>query len=154
MKSSPHLPILGQDEPEEETPKKLCPSFMPRRPGVGWVFGVVDGEPGRPEMIPMEEPESVTEETFEMVAPFHPSEVFRIAAPCVEESCKNFGAGTCHLAKSAVRSEGRSVERLQPCPIRSRCVWWHQEGPDACRRCPGVLTCNSKSKAARDEMGK
>lgn len=155
MKKKARLPIVGQDDTEEGVSKKLCPSFIPREPGYSWVFGVVAGEPGDPEMIPLERPEPVTEDVFEMVAPFHPSEVFRIAAPCVEGGCKNFGEeGICHLAKAAATSMRRSTDRLQPCAIRPRCLWWHQEGREACLRCPGVLSVNSKSKSLRDKLGR
>ena len=158
------LPIVGQEgrpEPRRKSPSagerdepKLCPSFSPRVPGVGVVFGLVGGDRAdAPEMVPLETPEPVTQETFEMVEPLHPSEVFRIAAPCVEGNCKNYGEGICHLGRHMAKARRRTFE-LQACSIRSRCVWWHQEGPEACRRCPGVLTNNSRSKAMRDELGR
>lgn len=152
--SRERLPILGQGDSKKnqgDSKKKLCPSYTPRGPGSGWVFGVVAGDSDRPEMIPLESPEPVTEEIFEMVAPFHPSEVFRIAAPCVEGRCKNFGEGTCHLARHTAEAPQRA-EKLKPCPIRSRCLWWDQEGAEACRRCPGVVTGNSKSISMREKL--
>lgn len=130
----------------------LCPSFSPRAPGKGVVFGIVVGTPEQPAMIPLEKPEPVTEEIFQLAAPFHPSEVFRIAAPCVEGGCKNFGKGTCHLAKAVVR-EPEVVAALRPCRIRLQCLWWHQEGRAACLRCPGVLTNNAATLALRTEKG-
>lgn len=132
-------------------PPLLCPSFAPRSPGTGVVIGVVTGTPDQPEVIPLESPEPVTEEVFKLAAPHHPSEIFRIAAPCVEGGCKNFGNGLCHLAKAVLRAP-EVVEDLPVCRIRSQCVWWHQEGKAACLRCPEVVTNNTLSLAIRTAM--
>lgn len=145
------LPVLGQQDNGPKPSGHLCPSFSPKEPGGGWIFGVVGGDVDRPRLIPLERPEPVTKEVFEMVAPLHPSQVFRIAAPCVEGRCKNFGGGTCNLAK-AVTSRRESTDQLRPCLIRPECLWWHQEGKEACLRCPGVVTNTSKSKAIRDAL--
>lgn len=128
-----------REEPESPPPPLLCPSFSPRQPGKGVVFGVMAGTPEQPKMIPLENPEPVTEEIFQLTAPLHPSEVFRIASPCVEGGCKNFSEGICHLAKLATQKSA-VLEELPPCRIRSECVWWHQEGGEACLRCPQVVT--------------
>lgn len=156
----------GRDRPDQENragepgaePQKpaagshhLCPSFAPLTPGVGVVFGIVAGTAEQPQVIPLEKPEPVTEEIFQLAAPHHPSEIFRIASPCMEGGCKNFGDGSCHLAKAVLR--GREVVGdLPPCRIRLECVWWHQEGKAACMRCPQVVTNNPISLAIRNEM--
>ncbi|MEA2562616.1 MAG: hypothetical protein QOH06_4120 [Acidobacteriota bacterium] len=143
----------GRDQPDKPAAgaHHLCPSFAPRAPGRGVVFGIVAGTAERPEVIPLEKPEPVTEEVFKLAAPHHPSEIFRIAAPCVEGGCKNFGNGVCHLAKAVLRGP-ETAEDLPYCRIRSECVWWHQEGKAACLRCPQVVTNNPVSLAIRNEM--
>jgi hypothetical protein len=117
------------------------------------VIGVVAGTAEQPKLIPLAEPEPVTEEIFKLASPHHPSEIFRIAAPCVEGGCKNFGNGLCHLAKAVLRSP-EAVDDLPPCRIRSHCVWWHQEGKPACLRCPEVVTNNAATLAIRAQMGR
>jgi hypothetical protein len=133
------------------TSELLCPSFAPRAPGRGVVIGVVAGTAAHPKLIPLDKPEPVTEEIFKLAAPHHPSEIFRIAAPCVEGGCKNFGNGFCHLAKAVVKSH-EAVDDLPLCRIRSQCVWWHQEGKPACLRCPEVVTNNAATLAIRSQM--
>jgi hypothetical protein len=122
-------------------------------PGRGVVIGVVAGTAAHPKLIPLDKPEPVTEEIFKLAAPHHPSEVFRIAAPCAEGGCKNFGNGFCHLAKAVVKSP-EVVDDLPFCRIRARCVWWHQEGKSACLRCPEVVTNNAATLALRAQMGR
>ncbi len=149
MKKKNLLPVIG-----DLGDKKLCPSFSPRRPGKGWVFGVVTPTDEGPRMVALEKPEPVTEETFAMAAPLHPSEVFRITSPCVEGHCKNFGeGGICHLGHTVSKSRAEG-EDLPVCQIRPECVWWHQEGPAACAQCSKMVTNNEKSRAMRDEMGR
>lgn len=102
-------------------------------------------------MIPLDRPEPVTKEIFELAAPHHPSTLFRIAAPCVEGACKNFGDGKCQLARAVLRDR-EATDDLPPCRIRPHCVWWHQEGKPACLRCPEVVTNTAATLAIRNEM--
>lgn len=153
---SSRSPGTGRDRPEPEPPAgahHLCPSFAPRAPGRGVVFAIVAGTVEHPEVLHLEKPEPVTEEIFQLAAPFHPSEIFRIAAPCAEGGCKNFGDGICHLAKAVLRGP-ESTAGLPACQIRSQCVWWHQEGRTACLRCPGVVTNTRTTLAIRYEMNR
>lgn len=150
---SSRSPGKGRDRPAEPAAGShhLCPSFAPRAPGTGVVFGIVAGTAEQPEVIPLEKPEPVTEEVFRLAAPHHPSEVFRIAAPCVEGGCKNFDNGVCRLATAVLRWREAAAD-LPYCRIRSECVWWHQEGRAACLRCPQLVTNNAVSLAIRKEM--
>lgn len=144
-------PGAGLNERPPAGPHHLCPSFAPRAPGKGVVFAIVAGTPEQPEVIPLAKPEPVTEEVFELAAPHHPSEIFRIATPCLEGGCKNFGNGLCHLAKAMLQRPEAAAD-LPPCRIRPQCVWWHQEGKAACLRCPEVITNNPVTLAIRNAM--
>lgn len=141
------LPVIG-----DVGENKLCPSFSPMAPGRGWVFGIVMPQDDGHHMVPLEEPEPVTQEIFDLAAPLDPSEVFRMTTPCLEGSCKNFGeGGICHLAKSAASLSDDSAD-LPVCNIRPKCLWWHQEGPKACKRCSVVVTNNARSLEIRKQL--
>jgi hypothetical protein len=32
------------------------------------------------------------------------------------------------------------VSAIPACVLRAQCRWWHQEGAEACKRCPQVVT--------------
>ena len=149
-KKNSSLPVIDDCE-SKDSERYLCPSFSPKKPGVGWVFGIIAGEPGKTQVVPLEKPEPVTEETFELTAPFHPSQVLRMAAPCMEGRCKNFGEGACHLAKT-VASRAADDTTLPPCKIRPRCLWWKQEGGEACKKCPELVTNNAATWKERVGM--
>jgi hypothetical protein len=137
------LAIAGPLFPHDLTSLR-CPAAPPHwRDAV--VFGIVVGTPGRPQVqyIP---PEPLTPSLIETAAPCTPREVFRIAAVCVKDRCPHWqedslGAendGRCSLVERVV--EGFEPVNLHPCGIRSVCRWFAQEGPPACRVCPGVAT--------------
>jgi hypothetical protein len=42
-----------------------------------------------------------------------------------------------------------AVDGLPPCSIRPGCMWWRQEGKNACLRCPQVVT---ETRHATDEQ--
>jgi hypothetical protein len=70
---------------------------------------------------------------------------FRFAAPCQERNCVNWTGSACGLIGELHRFvsaadllvSGKPIPR---CPIRSRCRWWQQQGPEACAVCSLVVT--------------
>jgi hypothetical protein len=122
----------------------LCPSFSPKAFDVGAIFAVVVGEVAAPRVVFLHDPIPLSEEIFRLVAPFHPSEVFRITGTCVRERCKNFGDEFCHLGKAAA-DELRSLSGYSACSIRGSCRWWLQEGRSACEGCSGVVTISKET---------
>lgn len=78
-----------------------------------------------------------------------PERGFRLAGQCVEARCGNWENQSCALIGRMRRQldgqlaeELRAAEpagRLQRCAIRSGCVWWRQDGPNACRVCAFVI---------------
>jgi hypothetical protein len=119
----------------------LCPSSQPEVAGVR-VLGVVGQTASGPEVSYLERPVPATPDVLAMSAPFLPTEVFRLAAPCQTHRCPHFDGTNCGLATRIVQILPAVVDQLPPCQIRSECRWFRQEGAAACRRCPQISTVN------------
>lgn len=124
----------------------LCPSAQPSENST--IIGIVQGTVEAPLVEYLPQPLPVTEElialTGDLVAP---TEVFRIAAPCAEGSCKHFDGKTCTLATRVVENLPAVTQSLPTCTIRQDCRWFKQHGVEACRRCLQVVTKNYDPKA-------
>ena len=119
--------------------RPLCPSAQPDWPSAR-IIGVAGGTPERPQVAFLDKPAPLSKELLALVEPLQPTEVFRFTAPCASAACPHFGEGRCRLASKIVRLLPEATSQLPPCPIRPRCRWWSQEGPNACLRCPQVVT--------------
>jgi hypothetical protein len=117
-----------------------CPSAQPAADAV--VFGVVNGPPADRRIGYLTEPQPATEQILALAGPATPGQVFRMAAPCMGNTCKHFDDGACSLVKRVVASFDPVVSGVPPCRIRPTCRWFRQEGRDACLRCPQVVTDN------------
>lgn len=126
----------------------LCPSFDPKIPSLGIIFAVVVGDAANPRVVHLPEPIPLSEDIFNVIAPFHPSEVFRIASTCIRGRCKNFENDLCHLGK-AVASDPGNLKGYSECSVRGSCRWWIQEGRSACEGCSGVVTINAATIGRR-----
>lgn len=71
-----------------------------------------------------------------------PEERFRFAGTCVEGKCAQWNGTRCGVIDQVIPflGDGEEGTPLQPCSIRSACRWFRQDGPSACRICPGVIT--------------
>jgi hypothetical protein len=116
-----------------------CPSAQADWEGAR-VFGVVGGTVKEPRVSYLTEPQPVTKELLDLTSPVIPTEVLRIAAPCVESSCKHFDGMNCQLVSRTIAYLQPVAGKLPPCAVRSSCRWWHEQGGDACFRCPQVVT--------------
>ena len=67
-------------------------------------------------------------------------EVFRVAAPCAESGCVHYHDNRCSLVRRIVDQLEAVRDSPPRCDIRSRCRWWDEQGVEACRRCPQVVT--------------
>jgi len=121
--------------------RPLCPSAQPDWQGSA-VIGVVHGTADQPTVSFLAEPIPVTGEVLALSQPVTPTEVFRIAAPCMCSGCVHFTAGVCRLVSRVVKMLPVVTESLPACGIRPECRWWRQEGEAACHRCPQVVTDN------------
>lgn len=118
--------------------KTLCPSSLPELPN-SKIFGVVEGTIAMPKVTYLSEPLPATPALLAAASPAEPTEVFRIAAPCIVGGCQHFSEGQCQLAQRIVSRLPEVTDSLPDCPIRSDCRWWQQEGKQACLRCPQLV---------------
>lgn len=117
----------------------LCPSAQPEMQG-SVIFGVIGGSVERPQVGYLAAPRPVADEPLIAELPVHPTEVFRIAAPCAGTACQHFDGANCHLATRTVQLLPVAASSAPPCAIRGDCRWWRQEGKEACLRCPQIVT--------------
>lgn len=127
-----------------------CPSAASDWDGAQ-LLGVVGGTADAPELRYVE-PRPVTPELLALAAPVLPEEVFRFTAPCRAEGCPQFRNGRCGVAAAATTHLPPVPHQALPrCAIRSTCRWWHDDGVEACRRCPTVVTADT-ARAGSDYL--
>lgn len=71
-----------------------------------------------------------------------PETRFRFTNSCVMKECKQWngqGCGVIERVQSLISIE-ETLQQLPPCGIRSRCRWYLQSGPSACKVCIYVVT--------------
>lgn len=116
----------------------LCPSAPATGEGVS-IVGIVTGTPTRPRVqylgMPVPSPRHASRPQD-----VEPEEYLRHAAPCAAERCSHFRTERCSLAERLVSVLPPVSSGLPRCGIRYRCMWWQQEGAEACYRCPQVVT--------------
>ncbi len=124
------------------SPKSLmCPSADAEMSG-SVIFGIVVGTPEVPHLVHLDRVKPIPPELLTLDSPVKPSEIFRIAATCIENGCKHFDGTNCRLTTRIVEGLPTVTDRLPACAIRSTCRWWHQEGAAACLRCQQVVRDN------------
>jgi hypothetical protein len=119
----------------------MCPSAGTEMAG-SVIFGVVAGTPEQPQVVHLPQVKSIPEELLALDLPVKPTEIFRIAATCIENGCVHFDGANCRLTQRIVDGLPTVTDTLPPCAIRSTCRWWHQEGKEACLRCQQVVRDN------------
>jgi hypothetical protein len=129
--------------------KLYCPSARPEPGGV--VFAVRTGDPERAGVRYLDEPVPVTPDVLALADPVDPREIFRVGAPCAEASCVHFTGSSCSLISRIVSELPTAVDSLPPCRLRARCRWFQEQGGAACRRCPLVITLQTRPD---DAMGR
>jgi hypothetical protein len=89
-------------------------------------------------------PELPVDEEFVARASRHgpPEARMRFTSPCVEARCVQWTGSGCGVIEDVIAADLSTGEerRLPRCAIRATCRWYHQEGADACRVCPLILT--------------
>jgi len=127
----------------ESTPA-LCPSAHTTAQGAR-LFGVQVTDPdGRRQLAYLKQAQPVTDEILER-AGAHSHQVLRVAAHCIEGQCPHWNGQGCTLATRVATMMPRAVSGMPRCAIRPNCVWFAQEGPAACLRCPQVATIEQDS---------
>ena len=118
----------------------LCPSAQPDAADAK-VFGVMTdaGQDGL-RVGYLSEAQPISPDVLAAATPAAPTEVMRIAAPCLGHGCGHFDGANCRLATRIATMLDPVVRALPRCAIRPTCRWFRQEGPAACTRCPQVIT--------------
>jgi hypothetical protein len=121
-----------------EPDRLLCPSSQPNHPEAR-VFGVqVGSSPDNLRVGYLTQAHPVTEALLALSGAAQPTEVLRVAAPCVR--CSHHDGTDCRLATRVTMMLPAVVSTLPRCAIRAGCLWFRQEGKDVCFRCPQVAT--------------
>ena len=116
-----------------------CPSAQPDMEDAH-VFGVVAGPAEAPRVAYLKQDAEVTSEMMAGLGDLDPTSVFRFSARCEESRCAQFDGHRCTLAQRIVENLAAVVDALPSCQIRRSCRWYAEAGPEACRRCPQVVT--------------
>jgi hypothetical protein len=121
-----------------EAERLMCPSAQPTHTGAR-VFGVQTGtSPDDMRVGYLTEAYPVTAELLALAGSAAATEVLRIAAPCIK--CSHHDGTDCGLATRVATMLDPVVGSLPRCAIRPTCLWFRQEGKEACLRCPQVTT--------------
>jgi hypothetical protein len=118
----------------------LCPSAQPDLADAQ-IFGVQIGTSESDLRVGyLTEARPVTPDVLASSGAAGPAEVLRIAAPCMGGGCTHFDGAHCQLATRVATMMAPVVSALPRCAIRPSCLWFKQEGPAACVRCPQIVT--------------
>ena len=123
-----------------QTDSPLCPSTHTSAAGAR-LFGVqVRTEGGERRLAYLTETHPITEQVLELAGSSAPHKILRVAAPCIENRCPHWNGRGCRLATRVATMLPPAVSSMPRCAIRPACLWFKQEGPAACTRCPQVAT--------------
>ena len=125
-----------------------CPTAQPEMDGAV-AFGVIGGAADEPPVAYLSALQPADTELLCLSGPRRATEVFRFGAPCVEGGCQHFGNGACRLGEQLSSDLQRAVRRLPPCGLRPMCRWWHEQGAEACLRCPGMVATYYEPRSGR-----
>jgi hypothetical protein len=128
----------------------LCPSAHTSAPGAR-LFGVqVRNDRGERQLAYLTETQPITEQVMALAGSAAPHEVLRVAAHCIEGLCPHWNGQGCRLATRVATMLPPAVSAMPRCAIRPTCLWFKQEGPAACLRCPQLATIE---RHAPDDLG-
>ena len=117
----------------------LCPSAQPGMTGLR-LIGVIEATQDGSRVAYLNEDVPVTPELLGQTGDVPTSVVFRLAGRCEERRCTHFDGHHCRLVSRIVDVLPEVVDALPICMIRSTCRWFAEQGGNACRRCPQVVT--------------
>ena len=132
------MPVAAMEHSKKSS-VPFCPSAPPDSDGAV-VFAIIQGTATQPQAAYLDRLVPLTPEIAASAAPVDPAEVFRMSAPCAAHGCRHFAEGCCNLVARLVQLVPSVVTSAPPCMLRPSCMWWQQEGVEACLRCPQVVT--------------
>ncbi len=142
------MSVMSDRQPTSSSKSLMCPSADTEMSG-SVIFGIVVGTPEEPHVVHLDRVKQIPPELLEIDSPVKPTEIFRIAATCIEGGCQHFDGTNCRLTERIIDGLPAVTDRLPACAIRSTCRWWYQEGKEACFRCQQVVRDNY---VASDEL--
>ena len=131
-----------------------CPSSHPGKQGA-FAYGIVSGTAEAPQLRYLPAPIPLGNVTDAAEVAFVTTKA-RIAAPCDGRLCSNFDGVGCRLPKQIVTALPVVADAPPRCILRPTCVWFHQEGVEACLRCPQIVSSDEDERvrgAFRDSVG-
>ncbi len=141
MMTNHQSPLVSGDLRPKPSKSLMCPSADVGMSG-SVIFGVVVGTPEEPHVVHLDRVKTIPPELLELDSPVQPTEIFRIAATCIEDGCMHFDGSNCRLTARIVKGLDAVTDQIPACAIRANCRWWHQEGKSACWRCQQVVRDN------------
>jgi hypothetical protein len=133
-----------------------CPSAQPDMAGAR-VIGLISGTAEEPRIAYLKQNAEVPVSAVTGLGGLEPTQVFRFAARCEEQRCVHFDGQRCSLGERVVQTLDPVVDALPSCQIRPTCRWHAEQGGEACRRCPQVVTmiprANNKLNRAAKPQG-
>jgi hypothetical protein len=130
-----------KSNPERNSRELMCPSAEPEMEG-SVIFGMVVGTATAPKLLHFDRVKQIPPELLALESPVRVTEIFRIAATCIEHGCEHFDGKNCRLTSRIIDELPTVTDQIPACPIRATCRWWHQEGGSACQRCQQVVRDN------------
>lgn len=144
MKSSDSLWCPNLTVPLETPMHQLDLWLSQAQQGEGvWILGEVSREGGPLQVGFFAEsggsPQLLTSEALQQGAPDVLTQS-RLAGPCARQQCAYFADDRCEMAHSLEDfvPATRCLEALPVCGVRAHCLWWHQQGIQACARCDAI----------------
>jgi len=122
-----------------ETRTLLCPSSRPES-AASAVFAIVDDRGPFPIIRYLPKPIDAGLALRNLDSGENPFDVFRFTSPCQEDRCTHFREGECGLPRWIQSRLPPSGVKVEHCPIRSDCRWFHQLPFHACTRCAAIVT--------------
>lgn len=122
----------------EEQEKIMCPSSKAQ---TGAQLLGVRQDDGTVAILP--QPLRIDESFLELASAAAPAEQrFRFTNKCVESGCAQWTGTRCGVADKVLSVIDVLLisDELPECGIRPQCRWFRQNGRDACKACPFVVT--------------
>lgn len=126
----------------DDKPKQpLCPSAPLAAEGAR-IIGVVTNR-RQAQVQYLEKPVPPSARVLSVINGVRPDAVLRMAAPCAAAGCHHYQEGKCRLVNRVVEHLQTAETSIPKCPIRKDCVWFAQQGVEACTRCSQIATWNA-----------
>lgn len=117
---------------------QTCPSSVCEEGGQ--MLGIVNGE-GKVSILST--PLPIDKEFMQMARQTPDIEQrFRFTGTCIEKGCKQWTGNSCGVIERTLKSLAGEIQHsgLPKCSIRKGCKWFLQEGKNACKVCPLIIT--------------